>query len=106
MKRLFCLLLISMLALHAQAQKKKKKGGDNPEGPQVVNLGPARLAGEISGERVSDPGKQSDWPAVAAAADGSFYAIYVVWNHKDADIVVVRRKDPGGKWEPPVTLED
>ena len=61
MKRLACLLLITTLSLQAQAQKKKKKGGDNPEGPQVVNLGEAKLAGEISGERVSDPGKQSDW---------------------------------------------
>ena len=105
MNRLLCLLLISTLALLAQGQK-KKKGINNPEGPQVVNLGEAKLAGEISGERVSDPGKQSDWPAVAAAADGSFYTIYVLWNDKDADSIVVRRKDPGGKWETPITIDD
>ena len=105
MKRLLCLLLLSALALHAQGQK-KKKGGNNPEGPQIVNLGEAKLAGEISGERVSDPERQSDWPAVAAASDGSFYAIYVLWNDKDADTVVVRRKDPSGKWEAPVTIAD
>src|SRR6476646_5106555 len=86
MKRLLCLLLVPTLALYAQGKKNKK--ADNPEGPQIVNLGEARLAGEISGERVSDPGKQSDWPAIAAAADGSFYAIYVVWNDKDADSIV------------------
>ncbi|HTM49875.1 MAG TPA: hypothetical protein VL285_14380, partial [Bryobacteraceae bacterium] len=105
MKRLLCLLLMSTLALHAQG-KKKKKGGNNPEGPQVVNLGEAKLGPDIAGERVSDPGKQSDWPAVAAASDGSFYTAYVVWNDKDADSIVVRRKDPGGKWEAPVTIED
>ena len=101
--KLLCLLLISTLALHAQAQK-KKKGANNPEGPQIVNLGEAKLAGEISGERVSDPEKQSDWPAVAAASDGSFYAIYVLWNDKDADSIVVRRKDPSGKWEAPMSV--
>src|SRR5712692_4992911 len=105
MNRLLYLLLISTLALHAQGQK-KKKGGNNPEAQQIVNLGEAKLAGEIPGERVSDPEKQSDWPAVAAAADGSFYAIYVVWNDKDADSIVVRRKDPSGKWEEPVTIAD
>src|SRR5262245_50612916 len=105
MKRYVCLLLISALALHAQA-KKKKKQGDNPEGPQLVELGQARLGPEIGGERVSDPGKQSDWPAVAAASDGSLYAIYVVWNDKDADSVVVRRRDPSGKWGEPITIND
>src|SRR5437867_9329192 len=50
---LISLLLISSLALFAQAKKGKKKGADNPEGPQIVDLGETRLAGEISGERVS-----------------------------------------------------
>ena len=104
MKRLLCLLLLPTLALYAQGKKNKK--ADNPEGPQIVNLGEAKLAGEISGERVSDPEKQSDWPSVAAAADGSFYAVYVEWNDKDADSMVVRRKDPSGKWEAPVTIND
>src|SRR5712664_1655380 len=106
MKRFACLLLIASLSLYAQAKKGKKGIRDNPEAPQVVDLGEARLAGEISGERVSDPGKQSDWPAVAAAADGSLYAIYVVWNDKDADRVVVRRRDPDGKWNPAVEIND
>src|SRR5258708_39355823 len=81
MKRFFCLLLITTLALNAQG---KKKGGgkkaDNPEGPVMVNLGEAKLAADTPGERVSEVEKQSDWPAVAATADGSLYAIYVVWN--------------------------
>src|SRR5262245_18909349 len=92
MKRLICLLLISTLALQAQGKKKaQRKAQDNPEGPQLVDLGQAKLGDDIFGERISEPEKQSDWPAVAAAADGSLYAIYVVWNDRDADRVVVRR---------------
>ncbi len=105
MRRLACLILISAITLHAQG-KKKKQAADNPEGPQIVNLGEAKLAGEIPGERVSDPEKQSDWPAIATAADGSLYAVYVVWNDKDADSIVVRRKDPNGKWDAPITIDD
>src|SRR2546427_892466 len=43
MKRLVWLLMISTLALHAQQGKKKaqKKAQDNPEGPQIVDLGQA-----------------------------------------------------------------
>src|SRR5206468_7659208 len=107
MKRFLCLLLISTLALYAQG---KKKGGgkkaDNPEGPVMINLGEAKLAADTTGERVSEVEKQSDWPAVAATADGSLYAIYVVWNDKDADSIVVRRRDPAGKWDAPITIAD
>jgi hypothetical protein len=106
MRRLAYLILITTIALHAQGKKKKQAAADNPEGPQIVNLGEAKLAGEIPGDRVSDPEKQSDWPAIATAADGSLYAIYVVWNDKDADSIVVRRKDPNGKWDAPVTIDD
>src|ERR1700676_5743829 len=104
MKRLACLILITC-TLYAQG-KKKKQAADNPEAPQIVNLGEAKLAGEIPGERVSDPEKQSDWPAIATAADGSLYAVYVVWNDKDADTIVVRPRDPSGKWEAPITIDD
>src|SRR6266446_6282254 len=104
MKSLFCLLLIPPLSLYAQGKKQKK--ADNPEGPQILNLGQAKLAADIPGERVSEAEKQSDWPAVAGAADGSLYAVYVVWNDKDADSIVVRRKDPGGKWDAPITIDD
>ena len=51
--------------------------GNEYEGPVVLNLAPAKIAGEIPGDRVSDPEKQSDWPAIAYAADGSLYAVYV-----------------------------
>ncbi|HEV3197190.1 MAG TPA: hypothetical protein VGZ73_04770, partial [Bryobacteraceae bacterium] len=107
MKQVTCLFLITALALHGQQGKKKKQAAlDNPEGPQIVNLGEAKLAGEIPGERVSEAEKQSDWPAIAIATDGSLYAIYVVWNDKDADSIVVRRRDPGGKWDAPITIDD
>ncbi len=62
---------------------------------------PANIAGEIPGDRASDPDKQSDWPAIAYAADGSLYAIYIEWNDKDADRVVVRRRDSAGAWGKP-----
>ena len=59
MKPLLCLLLIPALSLYAQGKKKQKKA-DNPEGPQIVDLGQARLAADIPGERVSEAEKQSD----------------------------------------------
>jgi len=109
-KRPFALLLILLLALpfalSAQNAKKKKKAEQDPEGQQVVNLPPATIAGEIPGDRASDPGKQADWPAIAYAADGSLYAIYIEWNDKDADRVVVRRRDPSGAWGRPVPIDD
>ncbi len=80
--------------------------GQNPEGPVVGNLPPATLAGEIPASRVSDPGKQGDWPAVAASEDGSIWAAWVEWNDKDADRVLVRRRDPQGNWGAPIELKD
>lgn len=76
------------------------------EGPAKVNLPPATLAGEISGERVSNADKQGDWPAISYARDGSLWAIWVEWNDKDADRVLVRRRDPGGKWGAQIAIED
>ena len=38
------------------------------EGGARVNLPPAQIAGEITGDRASDPDKQGDWPAIAYAA--------------------------------------
>src|SRR5512133_1749513 len=78
-----------------QAQKKKKQTEgevltQSPEGPVTVNLGPAKIAGEVASERASDPGKQGDWPAIAYGADGSLYCAWVEWNDKDADRVMVR----------------
>jgi len=43
------------------------------EGPARVDLPPAQLAGEILGDRVSNPDKQGDWPAIAATQDGSLW---------------------------------
>ena len=44
---------------------------DAQEGPAAMNLPAATIAGEIAGDRVSDPDKQGDWPAIAYARDGS-----------------------------------
>jgi hypothetical protein len=107
MKRVTCLILIAAFMLSAQQKPQKKKGAaDNPEGPQIVNLPPAKLGADIAGERVSEEEKQSDWPAITTAADGSLYSVYVVWNDKDADNIVVRRRDASGKWDAPITIAD
>jgi hypothetical protein len=76
------------------------------EGPAQVNLPPATIAGELPGERISDPGKQGDWPAIAYGKDGSLWAIWIEWNDKDADRVLVRRRDPQGNWGLPIPMED
>src|SRR5690349_6376302 len=112
--RYFALLLAVVVAVPVGmegqgGQKKgggKKKTGDNPEAPQMVNMPPAAITGEIPGDRASDMNKQSDWPAISSAADGSLYAIYVEWNDKDADRVVVRRRDPSGVWGNAIAIDD
>lgn len=115
MKSLVSLLTAVMLLApsvsRAQNQKKnaQKRGAatlQNPEAPQIDDLGPARLSGEIPGDRASDPGKHSDWPAISYANDGSLYAIFIEWNDKDADRIVVRRRDPRGTWGAPVVIAD
>ena len=78
----------------------------NPEGPTGVGLPPAQIAGELPGDRVSDSGKQGDWPAIAYGRDGSLYACWIEWNDKDADRVLVRRRDPQGTWNVPIVIED
>src|ERR1051326_6503038 len=72
------------------------------EGPALVNLPPATIAGEISAGRVSNVDKQGDWPAIAYARDGSLWAIWIEWNDKDADRLLVRRRDPSGPWGAPI----
>ncbi len=84
----------------AQGQKKAAAKAAPPASPGLS------LAGRISGQSVSDPEKQSDWPAITHADDGSLYAIYVEWNDQDADRVLVRRRDPEGRWKEPVAVED
>ncbi len=94
--RLFSLLvLMGLVLVPAEAQKKKgggKKKGADPEATQVLNLGPATIAGEAPGELASDAGKQSDWPAIAFSKDGALWAAYVEWNDRNADRLVVRRR--------------
>ena len=43
---------------------------------------------------------------MAYSADGSLWAVYVEWNDKDADRVLVRRRDPAGTWGKPVAIDD
>ncbi|MGH9658018.1 MAG: TolB family protein, partial [Bryobacteraceae bacterium] len=98
-----CALAWLSLVLAVDAQQPKKKAGAAK--PQIP-IDDARIAGEIGGDLASDPGKQSDWPALAAATDGALWAAYVEWNDKDADRVVVRRRTPAGEWQTPVALDD
>ena len=100
------LLAVPLLSQAQNAKKKNKKAGNDPEAQQVVNLPPATIAGELPGERASDAGKQSDWPAIAYSSDGSLYAICVEWNDKDADRIVVRRRTPAGIWDRPIAIAD
>ena len=76
------------------------------EGGRRVNLPPAQVAGEIPGERVSNPDKQGDWPAIARGRDGSLWAVWIEWNDKDADRVLVRRRDAQGKWGAEIAIDD
>jgi hypothetical protein len=70
-------------------------------------LPPATVAGEVAAVRVSRPEMTADWPAVAAAgADGSLWTIYVEWDGKDRDRVLVRRQPASGTWSEPIALED
>lgn len=105
-----CLLALLCLPLALSAQSKKdnraKRALQNPEAPPIVELPPATISGEIDGERASDPTKQSDWPAIAYTSDGALWAIFIEWNDKDADRVVVRRKDPQSGWGQPIVIED
>jgi hypothetical protein len=103
---LVSILSVCLLSVCADAQARKKaKAADNPEAPQGNNMPAATLAGEIPGERASVADKQCDWPAIAYASDGSLYAIYIEWNDKDADRVVVRKKT-NGNWSAPMAIED
>src|SRR5215472_18308176 len=92
----FAAILLTLHTLPAVAQ----------EGPARVNLPPAQIAGEISGDRVSNPDKQGDWPAITFAKDGSMWAIWIEWNNADADRVLVRRRDPAGKWGAEMPIDD
>lgn len=91
-----------LLAALCPAQKKaQKKKANLPPPVAAAQLGPA-----IDGQPAGDPGKQSDWPAIAYSADGTLWTIYIEWNDKDADRVLVRRRSPQGAWSAPVALDD
>ena len=101
-------LLSCSLPLAGQQAKKKKNNPNspNPEGPIALNMGPMTIAGEISGERVSSPNHQGDWPAIATGRDGSQWAVWIEWNDKDADRVLVARRPANGAWQSPAEIQD
>ena len=76
------------------------------EGPVQVNLPQATIAGELPAERVSNPYKQGDWPVIAYAKDGSLWTAWIEWNDKDADRVLVRRRDRQGTWGAEIEIAD
>jgi hypothetical protein len=76
------------------------------EGRAGMNLPAAQISGEIGGDRASNPDKQGDWPAIAYGQDGSLWVVWIEWNDKDADRVLVRRRDPQGKWGGEIAIED
>ncbi len=109
--RAFYVTLLFSLALGAfqgkkGGGKKKQASADGLETGAGVTLPQAKFAGTIPAEPASDPGKQSDWPAIAHTADGALWIAYVEWNDKDADRVLIRRKPVGGDWSAPVELKD
>jgi hypothetical protein len=114
MKRTLILLLLTALVLTAicallPAQQKKRKAAgqkqsDSVESPPADNAALPDLAGVLAAEAVSDKEKQSDYPAIAYAADGSLWMVWVEWNDKDADRVMARRRSPQGAWSEPVQV--
>ncbi|MDE0625560.1 MAG: hypothetical protein OXH99_04105 [Bryobacterales bacterium] len=80
--------------------------GEIPPPVSPAELPPAEIAGEIPSVRVSHTDRTSDWPALAAAGDGSLWTAYVEWDGDSADTVVVRRRDPAGTWGDPVSIDD
>jgi hypothetical protein len=101
-----CLLILSLLSFGSSLAQKQQSPPQAPEAPVTAELGALRLAGEIPGSRASHPGRQSDWPSIASAKDGSLYVAYIEWNDKDADRVVVRKKPPQGEWSAAVVIDD
>jgi len=103
-----CLILFLLLPVSAQQKKKgnrAKKSESNPEGP--VEAGQkATFAGAIQGAPAGNPGKQTDFPVIAVTRDGALWIAFVEWNDKDADRVLVRRRDPQGNWGAPIELAD
>ncbi len=76
------------------------------EEAEPAEMAPAEIAGEIPSERASAAGRTSDWPALAAATDGSLWLAFVEWDGESSDSVLVRRRDPNGVWNDPTILND
>jgi hypothetical protein len=98
--------LLLSLPLAGQQPKKKKNNQGNPEGPVTLNAGPMTIAGEVAGDRVSNPDKQGDWPSIANTRDGSQWAIWIEWNDKEADRVLVAHRPRNGAWQSPIEIQD
>ncbi len=80
-----------------------KPGRRRSRRPQMP---PAKVLGEIAAERISDPTKQSEWPALAWTKGGALWAAYVEWDGKASDRIVVKRKAPDGTWGEAIALDD
>jgi hypothetical protein len=113
MRGLLSLTLVAIAATFfvAQPQQNQKKGkkakadrGDIKA--KAPPLPAAKFAGVIPAAAFSDPGKQSDWPAIAYTSDGSLWSAFVEWNDKNTDRMLVRRRLPNGQWQAPVVLDD
>lgn len=102
-------MLLSLAAgsLMAQERKKgaKKKQAPSPEA-SLPEGQPARFAGVIQARRASVGDRQSDFPSISYSRDGALWLIYIEWNDKDADRVLVRRKAPNGDWGEAIELAD
>ena len=104
--RILLPLSLTLGLILAQAPPGEERTTNNPEAAVDANLPPAQTAGEIAAERVSNPEKQGDWPALAACWDGSLWAIWIEWNDKDADRVLVKRRERQGNWGPEIAISD
>ncbi len=97
---------------HGQRARKKasKAAGEIAVSPDFdlrsPNLPLATIAGEAPAARVSEASMTADWPAVAAAGDGSLWTIYIEWNGQDRDRVLVRRQTAQGQWLDAIALDD
>ena len=99
MRTFYCILILGLLAGSTGLAQ-------NPEGPANVNLPPASIAGAVSATRVSNPGKQGDWPSATYGRDGSLWVAWIEWNDHDADRVLARRRDAQGNWGKEMAIED
>ena len=104
--RVALLLSFTSALFFGQTSEPEAQAPPNPEAAVASNLPPAQTAGEIPAERISNAGKQGDWPAIASCPDGSLWAIWIEWNDKDADRVLAKRRDPQGNWGPEIEIGD